>query len=108
MAVRAGVIGVGYLGRLHAQKLASFDDVRFAGVYDADVARGKAVAEECGTSFFDSHRRLLAEVDAVTIAVPTTAHHRVAMDAQKRVPPKTVSTGAQGPTQQAARIVGRR
>lgn len=81
MAVRVGVIGVGYLGRLHAQKLSSFDDVRFAGVYDADVARGKAVAEECGTSFFDSHRRLLAEVDAVTIAVPTTAHHRVAMDA---------------------------
>jgi hypothetical protein len=25
--LRVGVIGVGYLGRLHAQKMASFDDV---------------------------------------------------------------------------------
>ena len=83
MTVRVGVIGVGYLGRLHAQKLSSFDDVRFAGVCDADSARGKAVAGECATSFFDSHRRLLAEVDAVTIAVPTTAHYRVAMDAMR-------------------------
>ncbi len=83
MAVRVGVIGVGYLGRLHAQKLSTFDDVRFAGVCDSDAARGKAVAEECGTAYFDSHRRLLAEVDAVTIAVPTTAHHRLAMDAMR-------------------------
>ncbi len=83
MAVRVGVIGVGYLGRLHAQKLSSFDDVRFAGVCDADAARGKAVAEECGTSFFEGHRRLLAAVDAVTIAVPTTEHYRVALDAMR-------------------------
>ena len=83
MAIRAGVIGVGYLGRLHAQKLSSLADVGFAGVCDADAARGKAVAEECGTAFFDDHRRLLREVDAVTIAVPTTAHHRVALDAMR-------------------------
>ncbi|MGE5189818.1 MAG: Gfo/Idh/MocA family protein [Gemmatimonadota bacterium] len=83
MTVRVGVIGVGYLGRLHAQKLASLDDVRFAGVCDADAARGAAVAQECGTAFFKSHRRLLAAVDAVVIAVPTTAHHRVALDAMR-------------------------
>jgi predicted dehydrogenase len=83
MAVRVGVIGVGYLGRLHAQKLSSLGDVRFAGVCDADAERGKSVAEECGTAFFDDHRRLLRAVDAVTIAVPTTAHHRVALDAMR-------------------------
>jgi predicted dehydrogenase len=79
--IRAGVIGVGYLGRLHAQKIASFPDVRFAGVYDADPARAKAVAEECGTRAYASCRGLLRDVDAVSIAVPTTAHYRVAMDA---------------------------
>ncbi len=83
MTVRVGVIGVGYLGRLHAQKLASLDDVRFAGVCDADAARGKAVAQECGASFYDDRRRLLAGVDAVTIAVPTTEHYRVALDAMR-------------------------
>ncbi len=81
--VRVGVIGVGYLGRLHAQKLASLDDVRFAGVCDADAARGKTVADECGAPFFEDHRRLLAGVDAVTIAVPTTEHYRVALAAMR-------------------------
>jgi len=80
---RIGVIGVGYLGRLHAQKLASFPDIRFVGVCDADPARGKAVAEEFSTEYYDSHRRLLKNVDAVSIAVPTTSHYHVAMDAMR-------------------------
>jgi predicted dehydrogenase len=79
--LRVGVIGVGYLGRLHAQKLASFDDVVLVGVCDVDPERGKAVAEEFGTSFRTDTRQLLREVDAVSIAVPTIVHFRVAMDA---------------------------
>jgi predicted dehydrogenase len=79
--IRAGVIGVGYLGRLHAQKIASLNDVVFSGVCDADPERGKAVAEEFGTSFFGNPRKLLREVDAVSIAVPTTAHFRVTREA---------------------------
>jgi predicted dehydrogenase len=81
--LRVGVIGVGYLGRLHAQKLASFSDIAFTGVCDADPARGKAVAQECGTACFADPSRLIREVDAVSIAVPTTAHYRVAMEAMR-------------------------
>jgi len=81
--LRVGVIGVGYLGRLHAQKMASFHDVAFIGVYDADHERGKAVAEEFGTSFRGKVRELLREVDAVSIAVPTTAHYRVTREAMR-------------------------
>ena len=81
--LRVGVIGVGYLGRLHAQKMASFHDLRFVGVCDSDPGRGKSVAQECGTDFFAEPGRLLNELDAVSIAVPTTAHYRVAMDAMR-------------------------
>ncbi|NNG46216.1 MAG: Gfo/Idh/MocA family oxidoreductase [Deltaproteobacteria bacterium] len=81
--LRVGVIGVGYLGRLHAQKMASFQDVAFVGVYDADRERGKAVAEEFGTSFRGTVRELLREIDAVSIAVPTTVHYRVAREAMR-------------------------
>ncbi|HZD54999.1 MAG TPA: Gfo/Idh/MocA family oxidoreductase [Candidatus Aquicultoraceae bacterium] len=79
--LRVGVIGTGFLGTLHSRKLASFPDVAFVGVCDADRERGKAVAEECGTAFFARTGDLLQEIDAVSIAVPTTAHHRVAMEA---------------------------
>ncbi len=81
--LRVGVIGVGYLGRLHAQKMASFHDVAFVGVYDADRERGKTVAEEFGTSFRGTVRELLQEIDAVSIAVPTTVHYRVAREAMR-------------------------
>ena len=81
--LRVGVIGVGYLGRLHAQKISSFDDVAFIGVCDTDRERGKSVAEEFGTSFVGETRRLLQQVDAVSIAVPTTAHFRVAIEAMR-------------------------
>jgi len=81
--IRTGVIGVGYLGRFHAQKMASFPDLRFVGVCDINPVRGKAVADECSTAFFDRPKRLLSEVDAVSIAVPTTEHYRVAMDAMR-------------------------
>ncbi|HEU5359866.1 MAG TPA: Gfo/Idh/MocA family oxidoreductase [Candidatus Deferrimicrobiaceae bacterium] len=80
---RVGVIGVGYLGRLHVQKLASFDDVALVGVFDADAERGKAVADEFGTSFWPTSQGLLREIEAVSIAVPTTAHYRVAMEAMR-------------------------
>lgn len=79
--IRAGVIGVGYLGRLHAQKMASFDDIRFVGVCDAVPERADAVAAEFGTAMFEDPESLLDRVDAVSIAVPTTAHYRVAMQA---------------------------
>jgi predicted dehydrogenase len=81
--LKVGVIGVGYLGRLHAQKLASFPDVRFVGVCDADPARGKAVAQEFSTEHFEDCRRLLAMADAVSIAVPTTDHYPVAIEAMR-------------------------
>ncbi len=79
--LRLGVIGVGYLGRLHAQKIAGLEGVRFAGVADSDPRRGEEVAREAGTAFFPDYRKLLREVDAVSVAVPTTAHARVAGDA---------------------------
>ena len=79
--LRVGVIGVGYLGRLHAQKLAAMPDVRLVGVTDADPARGRTVARETGTAFYERQDLLLRDVEAATIAVPTTAHHAVALAA---------------------------
>lgn len=81
--LKVGVIGVGYLGRLHAEKIASFPDVRLVGVCDADPDRGKAVAREFSTEHFEDRRRLLAVADAVSIAVPTTDHYMVAIDAMR-------------------------
>ncbi|WP_417913334.1 Gfo/Idh/MocA family oxidoreductase [Candidatus Electronema sp. TJ] len=83
-SIRVGVIGVGYLGRFHAQKYAAMEGVELAGVADVDPARAEAVAKECGTVPFMDYRELLEQTDAVSIVVPTVHHHRVALDCLAR------------------------
>jgi predicted dehydrogenase len=79
--VRAAVAGVGALGRHHARVWASTEGAVLVGVYDTDRERAAAVAAEFGSRAFDSLESLLAEVRALSIAVPTLAHHSVARQA---------------------------
>ena len=78
--IKAAVIGVGYLGKFHAEKYAAMDGVDLVGVVDTDRAAAAAVAEKLGTSAFYRHEDLLGKVDAVSIVVPTPAHYAVALD----------------------------
>jgi predicted dehydrogenase len=77
--IRVGVIGVGYLGRFHAQKYAAMRDVDLVGVADIDTARAELVAKECGTVPFTDYRDLLPKADAVSVVVPTVHHHCTAL-----------------------------
>lgn len=70
-------MGVGYLGRFHAQKYAALEGVELVGVADTDSKQGKRVAAECSCEYYPDYRQLLAKVDAVSIAVPTSHHHKV-------------------------------
>lgn len=77
--LRAAVIGVGYLGQFHAEKLAALKDVELIGVADADPARAKHIAAKHGCAAHGDSRELLGSVDLVSIAVPTERHHEVAL-----------------------------
>ena len=77
--IRIGVIGVGYLGRFHAQKYAAMEDVELVGVAELDKSRAEEVAKECNTAVFLDYKDLLDKVDAVSIVVPTIYHHEVAI-----------------------------
>ena len=58
--------------------------MRLAGFHEARSARAEEVATELGVRAYPSVAELLADVDAVTIAVPTPAHHAVASEALRR------------------------
>ncbi|MBU0480109.1 MAG: Gfo/Idh/MocA family oxidoreductase [Proteobacteria bacterium] len=75
--VRVGVIGVGYLGKFHAQKYAAMDHVELCGVSDVDPKMAESVALANNTRPFTDYRSLLKEVDAVSVVVPTSLHHRI-------------------------------
>lgn len=76
--INVGVIGVGYLGRFHAQKYAALDGVNLIGVADPDVEQAANVAKECNCKAYTDYKELLPLVDAVSIVVPTSLHHKVA------------------------------
>jgi predicted dehydrogenase len=76
-----GVVGVGSLGCHHARLYASLPDVRLVGVFDTRPARAAEIAAQFRTTAFPSLDALLADVAAVSVVVPTTAHHEVGLAA---------------------------
>lgn len=76
---RIAVIGVGHLGRLHAQLLAKRDDVELVGVVDAAAEQAGAVAAACGTTAWPSVEPLMGRIDGAVIATPTRSHAAVAL-----------------------------
>lgn len=75
--LKTAVIGVGYLGRFHAQKhkaLAADLGFEFTGVYDASLERSKFIANELGVKSFKNLEEVAANAEAVTVASATLAH----------------------------------
>jgi UDP-N-acetylglucosamine 3-dehydrogenase len=82
--IRIGVIGVGAMGRNHVRVYSELSGIQLVGIADADYARAKDVAERYHTRAFADYRHLLKkDLDAVSIAVPTSLHHRVAVDVSR-------------------------
>lgn len=78
--LRVAVIGVGYLGKFHAEKYARMADVKLVGVVDSDRAVADAVARQLGVQAYYHHSGVIDRVDAVSIAVPTPAHFTISRD----------------------------
>ncbi len=76
--LRTAVVGVGYLGRFHAQKYAEAEGSQLVGVVDASADTAHKVGDELGVPGHTDHLALLGKVDAVSIAVPTPLHFEVA------------------------------
>jgi predicted dehydrogenase len=74
---RAAVIGVGYLGRFHAEKYAAAPDVDLVGVVDADPRRAEEAAARFGCQAFTEARAVYGLVDCASVVVPTPLHREV-------------------------------
>ncbi len=82
--LRTAVIGVGYLGRFHAQKYKALMDqgkCQLVGVLDFDPKRAQIVADELGIKAFQSFDELKGHVDAVAVASTTKTHFELAKKA---------------------------
>ena len=111
--MRTAVIGVGYLGRFHAQKYATLANSRLVGIADPSVSARTAVSAELGVTAHADYRDLLGRVDAVSIVTPTPQHFSVAkafLEAGAHVlveKPMTVTVEEGAALIEAARRAGR-
>jgi predicted dehydrogenase len=81
-AFRAGVAGVGAIGRNHARVMAeiaaaSGGKIEFAAIYDVDQARAEELAAQFNTKAVSDLAAFADAVDAATVAVPTIYHKQV-------------------------------
>ena len=75
--LRIGVIGVGHLGKFHAEKYHKNKDCFLYCVSDTSPERGNDIALKYNCIYHSDYKSMLGMVDAVSIAVPTTLHFEV-------------------------------
>ncbi len=76
--LRAAVVGIGYFGSRHANKLSHLPGVKLEYIVDVDGVRAQEAAAKFGARATTELRDLVGRVDIATIAVPTQQHAEVA------------------------------
>jgi len=77
---RVGVIGAGAMGKHHARIYSEMQEAELVGVADVNERVAAEVATEYNTAAFTDCERLLKnDLDAVSIAVPTSLHKAIAL-----------------------------
>ena len=79
--IKVSVIGVGHLGSIHAKLLSANPNVELIGIRDIDRIKSQKISKEYNCKDYDSLEETLIESEAVIIAVPTSIHHEIAMEA---------------------------
>ena len=87
MKLRGAVVGVGYLGQFHAQKIKAHDEAQLVGVCDFSEAQAQKVAGELSTQAFSKPEDLIGKIDFVHIAASTQSHYDLAyLFLQQKIP----------------------
>ncbi len=80
ITLNVAVIGVGHLGKWHADKYAAAENCKLVAVVDTDLNAARAVADKHGAEATTDYQDVLSHVDAVSLVVPTSAHFAIARD----------------------------
>lgn len=78
--LKVGVVGLGWMGRVHLRNYTEMSDVEVVGVVDVDPKAREEVAEQFGVATYASLDELLEhELDAMSVCVPTFLHHETGL-----------------------------
>ena len=77
--LKVGVIGVGALGRFHTKFYNESPNAELVGIYDANTEAAIRISKEFNVKAFDTIEELADACDGLSIAVPATLHHLIAV-----------------------------
>jgi len=80
MPIKIALVGGGHMGRIHLEKLSSFNEIEIAGVADVDTERVNVIAQQFKVPVLNDYRKLLGNTHGVVIATPTETHYQIAKD----------------------------
>ncbi len=75
--IKVAVVGVGHLGKWHADKYAACADCELVAVVDSDAGLAREIAAQHGAEAFQDYRDLFSSVDAISLVVPTSLHYKI-------------------------------
>ena len=77
--IRCGVAGVGSLGQHHARIYHALEEAELVGIFEMNDQRAEEICARYGCRRFTSLDEMGEACEAISVAVPTDYHHRVAM-----------------------------
>lgn len=83
--LRTGVIGLGFMGELHARVHHELSDIELLAVADINSEAAQPIAERLGVQCYSDYNELLArdDIDAVSICMPDRHHVEPAVAAAR-------------------------
>lgn len=78
--LRVGIVGVGYLGRVHARVLSEMPQADVIGFVDSSDDSADEVTHKLGQRRFPTVAELAREIECAVIATPTSTHAAIAAE----------------------------
>lgn len=78
MRIKTAVIGAGYLGKFHIEKLASLPHSNLAAICDIDKNQLHVLSKRHNIITTSDYQSLVGKIDAVNVVTPTASHFDIA------------------------------
>ena len=78
--LKVAVVGVGHLGKWHADKYAACEACQLLAVVDTDIENAREIAQKHGADAYSDYRDIIPLVDAISLVVPTSLHYKIARE----------------------------
>ncbi len=83
--LKIGLLGAGYLGKVHINCISEISNLNLVGFYDPDPVIAGEVEKQYKIKRYNNISQLIDDVDIVDIVTPTVSHYKCASEAIKKL-----------------------